>query len=182
MTTLHDAVALARDEQGLAVLSTLRANGTIQSSLVNAGILAHPATATFRDEWVWATVEGRAELAGPDDPPTLAGRRRTPAAAAGDLHRRRRRTRRLGRLRPGDGRAAPDRGAHPTRARLRQLTTPSGRLVRVSQRTPCGTAVVGCRPPGTRASTPLPATSWKTGPGRLARSCPSQGFTTHPVV
>ena len=44
MTTLHEAAALSRDEQGLVVLSTLRANGTIQSSLVNAGILAHPAT------------------------------------------------------------------------------------------------------------------------------------------
>ena len=74
-------------------VSTLRVDGTIQASLVNAGILAHPATAqpvlgfvtygrvklanlrarpqlslTFRDGWQWATVEGRAELAGPDDP------------------------------------------------------------------------------------------------------------------
>ncbi len=93
MTTLHDAVALARDDQGLAVVSTLRVDGTIQASLVNAGILAHPATTkpvlgfvtygrvklanlrarpqvslTFRAGWQWATVEGRAELAGPDDP------------------------------------------------------------------------------------------------------------------
>ncbi len=93
MTTLHDAVTLARNDQGLAVVSTLRVDGTIQSSLVNAGILAHPATTkpvlgfvtygrvklanlrarpqlslTFRDGWQWATVEGRAELAGPDDP------------------------------------------------------------------------------------------------------------------
>jgi hypothetical protein len=31
---------------------------------------------TFRDGWRWATVEGRAELAGPDDPrPWLAGDR-----------------------------------------------------------------------------------------------------------
>lgn len=93
MTTLHEAAALSRDEQGLVVVSTARANGTIQSSLVNAGIIAHPATAetvlalvavgqvklsnlrarpqitaTFRDGWHWAAVEGRAELAGPDDP------------------------------------------------------------------------------------------------------------------
>lgn len=93
MTTLHDAASLSRDQDGLAVLSTVRANGAIQSSLVNAGVLAHPhtgetvlgvvavgpikmrnlrarahVTATFRYEWVWATVEGRAELAGPDDP------------------------------------------------------------------------------------------------------------------
>ena len=99
MTTLNDAVALAADENGLAVVSTLRADGTIQASLVNAGALRHPATgqqvlafvtygrvklanlrvrpqlaATFRRGCVWATVEGRAELAGPDDTqPWLTG-------------------------------------------------------------------------------------------------------------
>ena len=93
MTTLQDAVALAQADRGLAVVSTLRADQTIQASLINAGIVAHPATAepvlafvtygpvkltnlrarpqialTFRSGWQWATVEGRAELAGPDDP------------------------------------------------------------------------------------------------------------------
>ncbi len=93
MTTLQEAASLSSDEQGLVVLSTLRANGTIQSSLVNAGVLAHPVTgetilavvaagpvklanlrarpqitATFRNGWQWAAVEGHAELAGPDDP------------------------------------------------------------------------------------------------------------------
>jgi PPOX class probable F420-dependent enzyme len=93
MTTLQDAVALAQADRGLAVVSTLRADQTIQASLINAGIIAHPATAepvlafvtygpvkltnlrarpqialTFRSGWQWATVEGRAELAGPDDP------------------------------------------------------------------------------------------------------------------
>ena len=93
MTTFEDAVALGRGEQGLAVVSTLRADGTIQSSLVNAGAMAHPRTgetvlafvtygkvklanlrvrpqlsATFRSGWQWATVEGQAELIGPDDP------------------------------------------------------------------------------------------------------------------
>jgi PPOX class probable F420-dependent enzyme len=93
MTTLNEAAALGRDEQGLAVVSTLRADGTIQSSVVNMGLMAHPATAlpvlafvtygrvklanlrarpqltvTFRSGWRWAAVEGHAELAGPDDP------------------------------------------------------------------------------------------------------------------
>ena len=93
MTTLDDAVALAADESGLAIISTLRADGTIQASLVNVGKLPHPATGeevlafvtygkvklanlrarpqltiTYRKGWMWATVEGRAELAGPDDP------------------------------------------------------------------------------------------------------------------
>jgi hypothetical protein len=44
MTTLQEAASLSSDEQGLVVVSTLRANGTIQSSLVNAGVLAHPVT------------------------------------------------------------------------------------------------------------------------------------------
>ena len=93
MTTLEEASALAHAEHGLVVVSTLRADGTIQSSLVNAGVLPHPATgetvlglvtagkvklanlrarpqitATFRSGWQWASVEGRAQLAGPDDP------------------------------------------------------------------------------------------------------------------
>jgi PPOX class probable F420-dependent enzyme len=93
MATLAEAAGLARDEQGLAVVSTLRSDGTIQSSLVNAGVLPHPSTGeptlafvtygkvklanlrvrpqvttTFRSGWQWATVEGDAELAGPDDP------------------------------------------------------------------------------------------------------------------
>jgi PPOX class probable F420-dependent enzyme len=92
MTTLGDAVALAAAENGLAVVSTVRADGTVQASLVNVGLLPHPATGqpslafttygkvklanlrarpqlavTFRNGWQWATVEGRAELAGPDD-------------------------------------------------------------------------------------------------------------------
>jgi PPOX class probable F420-dependent enzyme len=93
MPTLAEAAGLARNEQGLVVISTLRADATIQSSLVNAGVVPHPATgedvlafvtygkvklanlrvrpqlsATFRNGWRWATVEGNAELAGPDDP------------------------------------------------------------------------------------------------------------------
>jgi PPOX class probable F420-dependent enzyme len=92
MTTLQEAVALAEADRGLAVVSTLRADATIQSTLVNAGIINHPETgdtalafvsagkirhanlrarpqitATFRREWRYATVEGRAEIAGPDD-------------------------------------------------------------------------------------------------------------------
>ncbi|TVS85768.1 TIGR03618 family F420-dependent PPOX class oxidoreductase [Mycobacterium helveticum] len=92
MTTLRDAVALAAEQSGLAVVSTVRADATVQASLVNVGQLPHPATGapslgfttygkvklanlrarpqlavTFRNGWRWATVEGRAELAGPDD-------------------------------------------------------------------------------------------------------------------
>jgi PPOX class probable F420-dependent enzyme len=88
--TLAAAWGLSRGDSGLAVVSTLRADQTIQASLVNTGIVtrdepllafvnngpvklanlrARPqVTATFRTGWQWATVEGRAELAGPDDP------------------------------------------------------------------------------------------------------------------
>lgn len=98
MTTLQDAVALAAAERGLAVVSTVRADQTVQASLINAGVLPHPATnepalgfvtygpvklanlrarpqvaVTFRNGWQWATVEGSAELAGPDASPGWLG-------------------------------------------------------------------------------------------------------------
>jgi PPOX class probable F420-dependent enzyme len=93
MTSLDDLAALAAGEHGLVVVSTLRPDATIQSSVVNAGVLPHPATGravlafvtygrvklanlrrtptvtvTARAGWRWASTEGRAELAGPDDP------------------------------------------------------------------------------------------------------------------
>lgn len=118
MTTLEEAFALARDDNGLAVVSTLRADDTIQSSLINAGPLPHPESGlptlgfvtygrvklanlrarpqiavNFRQGWQWATVEGRAELAGPDDPQpwlgsddTLARLLRDIFTAAGGTH------------------------------------------------------------------------------------------------
>jgi PPOX class probable F420-dependent enzyme len=94
MSDLNDVAALAATNQHLAVVSTLRGDGTIQASLVNAGVSSHPVTAqpvlsfvgigggaklanlrarptiavTFHREWQWITVEGNAELVGPDDP------------------------------------------------------------------------------------------------------------------
>jgi PPOX class probable F420-dependent enzyme len=93
VTTLNEAAELGRAEHGLAVIATSRADDTIQSSIVNAGVMTHPltgeqvlafvtygkvklanlrrrpqVTATFRAGWRWAAVEGRAQLIGPDDP------------------------------------------------------------------------------------------------------------------
>jgi PPOX class probable F420-dependent enzyme len=93
MTTLQDAIAIAGRERFLAIVSTVRADASVQSSVVNAGALPHPIdgtevvgfvtygkaklanlrarpqlSVTFRSGWEWATVEGRAELIGPDDP------------------------------------------------------------------------------------------------------------------
>ena len=44
MTDLSDFARLVPREHGLIVISTLRGDGTIQSSVVNAGVLDHPFT------------------------------------------------------------------------------------------------------------------------------------------
>jgi PPOX class probable F420-dependent enzyme len=89
-TGLDAVIELARPERFLGVVSTLRADGTIQSSLLNVGVMAHPfragrvlalvtygkvklanlrarpqITVTFRAGWNWITVEGTAEIIGP---------------------------------------------------------------------------------------------------------------------
>jgi len=94
MTDVMDFAALVRRENGLCVVSTLRAAGTIQSTVINAGVLDHPvaggpvvgfatrgnavklvnlrarprATIVVRAGWEWVAAEGPAEIAGPDDP------------------------------------------------------------------------------------------------------------------
>jgi PPOX class probable F420-dependent enzyme len=81
-------------DHGLCVLSTLRRDGSVQASVVNAGVMPHPltgvqvvalvavggarklhhlradprATIVARAGWQWAAVEGNAEILGPDDP------------------------------------------------------------------------------------------------------------------
>ncbi|MHA6796270.1 TIGR03618 family F420-dependent PPOX class oxidoreductase [Pseudonocardia bannensis] len=93
MVDLQDVWALAAKEKYLAVVSTVRADGSVQASLVNSGPVPHPVTGadtvgfvtygkvklanlrerprialTFRSGWNWFTVEGTAEIIGPDDP------------------------------------------------------------------------------------------------------------------
>jgi len=84
---------LAGRDQGLAVVVTQRPDGSPQTSIANAGVLAHPvsgdavvgivvrggtrkhenlrlrprATVVFRAGWEWVAVEGPVDLAGPDD-------------------------------------------------------------------------------------------------------------------
>ena len=90
---LEDVRRVAAAESFLAVVATTRADGSVQGSLVNAGMLDHPVTGqqvaafvtygevkkrnlrrsplvtlVWRAGWQWAAVEGRAQLAGPDDP------------------------------------------------------------------------------------------------------------------
>ena len=94
MSDLSAFANFVPQDHGLVVVSTVRADGTIQSSVVNAGVLDHPITGqpvvafvaagtsrrlvnlrarprltvVIRAGWQWAGVEGPAELAGPDDP------------------------------------------------------------------------------------------------------------------
>ncbi|HZR15618.1 MAG TPA: TIGR03618 family F420-dependent PPOX class oxidoreductase [Acidimicrobiia bacterium] len=93
MAGLDDVRRLAGDDNGLAVVATSRRDGTVQSSVVNAGVLADPVdghdvvgfvarggtvklanlrrdprlTIVFRAGWRWTAVEGTAVLVGPDD-------------------------------------------------------------------------------------------------------------------
>jgi PPOX class probable F420-dependent enzyme len=93
MVTLSEAAEIGSRDKFLAVVSTARADGTIQSSVVNAGLLPDPesgldvvgfvtygkaklanlrarphVTITFRAGWQWAAIEGVARIIGPDDP------------------------------------------------------------------------------------------------------------------
>lgn len=94
VTDLPDFAALVARDHGLCVVSTLRADGTIHSSVVNAGVLDHPvtgqptvglvvrgsarklanlrarpqATVVVRAGWEWVGVSGTAQVIGPDDP------------------------------------------------------------------------------------------------------------------
>jgi PPOX class probable F420-dependent enzyme len=94
MLDLSSFVELIPLDHGLCVISTARADGSIHSTLVNAGVMRHPLTGdqcvalvaaggarklahlradrrctiVARAGWQWATVEGIAEIIGPDDP------------------------------------------------------------------------------------------------------------------
>jgi PPOX class probable F420-dependent enzyme len=94
MAGLADFASLGPSDHGLCVVSVLRADGTIASSVINAGVLAHPvtgeqvvafttrgsarklarlrarprATIVIRGGWQWAAAEGPVQIAGPDDP------------------------------------------------------------------------------------------------------------------
>jgi hypothetical protein len=94
MTDLADFAALVARDNGLAVVSALRPDSTISSSVVNAGVLRHPVTGeqvvgfvsrgdarrlgylrgtprvtvVLRAGWQWAAAEGPVQLCGPDDP------------------------------------------------------------------------------------------------------------------
>jgi PPOX class probable F420-dependent enzyme len=92
-TDISRVRALVPAERGLAVVSTQRRDGTIQASVVNAGVVPHPLThddavafvamggsvklrnlradpritVVLRAAFRWVSVEGEATLIGPDD-------------------------------------------------------------------------------------------------------------------
>ncbi|WP_028984636.1 pyridoxamine 5'-phosphate oxidase [Sporichthya polymorpha] len=94
MADLSNFARVVEKDHGLSIVSVLRADGTIQSTLVNAGVLDHPTTGepvvgfvavgkarklallrerpritvAVRGGWEYAVAEGEAELIGPDDP------------------------------------------------------------------------------------------------------------------
>lgn len=91
---LGQARRLLSTDRGLVVISVTRADGTVSTSLVNAGLMDHPrdgsltlalvakasaykcrrlridprATVTVQRGWEWQAVEGQVELIGPHDP------------------------------------------------------------------------------------------------------------------
>ena len=93
MADLSSFTRLVPRDHGLVVVSTTRPDGTVHSSVVNAGVLPHPttgqqvvgfvaagsarkldylrqrrrATVVIRAGWEWAGVEGPTDLIGPDD-------------------------------------------------------------------------------------------------------------------
>lgn len=94
MANIEDFRKLVAGDHGLVVVSVTRNDGTISSSVVNAGVLPHPLTGqsvvgmvvrggtrklarwrerpyanvVIRSGWQWAAAEGRVDLIGPDDP------------------------------------------------------------------------------------------------------------------
>lgn len=93
MATFDDIRRVVALDHGLAGLSTLRADGHVQSVVVNAGVVEHPVTGDlaagfvgrpgtaklvhlrrrpygtllWRAGWTWVAAEGAVELIGPDD-------------------------------------------------------------------------------------------------------------------
>ena len=94
MTDLSGFAELVGGDNGLCVVSTVRNDGSVQSSVVNAGVLPHPRTGAetvgfvavggarkldnlrarphaaivVRVGWQWKAAEGPVDLIGPDDP------------------------------------------------------------------------------------------------------------------
>ena len=93
MTTIDDLERLASGDRGLVTISVSRSDGSVHSSVVNAGVMDHPvtgervvatvlrgpswkvrrlrdhprATVLFRVDWDWGSIDGPVDLIGPAD-------------------------------------------------------------------------------------------------------------------
>jgi len=93
MASLSDLEELSTGEHGLVTISVARADGSVHSSVVNAGVMDHPVTGErvvaavligsswklrriretgrctllFRVGWNWASVDGPVDIIGPED-------------------------------------------------------------------------------------------------------------------
>ncbi len=115
MPELQDVRTFLADEHGLSVVSSVQHDGRVLSSVVNAGVMADPAsgvehvafvsrgdaarlqhirrgseiTVTVRRGWRWVAVSGPATLIGPGDPAAdvdIPALLRTVFRAAGGAH------------------------------------------------------------------------------------------------
>ncbi len=115
MATIEEVKELGSSEQGLCVVATTRADGSVHASVINAGPMAHPVTGeevfafvargaarkvglvgaagraslTFRRGWRWAGVEGTTEIIDGTNVPDgveLPGLLRQIFTAAGGTH------------------------------------------------------------------------------------------------
>jgi hypothetical protein len=94
MPTMEQVRSYLSDEHGLAVVSTVQADGRVLSSVANCAVIDHPLTGaacvalvsrgnaarlnhirrgsevtiTIRRGWKWLAVTGAADIFGPDDP------------------------------------------------------------------------------------------------------------------
>lgn len=94
MPNIEDVRKFAAADQGLAVVATTRDDGSVHSTVVNAGVMAHPLTGddvvafvvlgtaykrilferrgnasiVFRSDWSWVGAEGSVLVIGPDNP------------------------------------------------------------------------------------------------------------------
>lgn len=94
MPSIDDVRRLVGLEHGLATIATVRKDGSVHAAVVNAGVIDDPRsgeaiagfvcrpgtrklanlrnnpaiTLSWRAGWAWTTLEGYAELIGPDDP------------------------------------------------------------------------------------------------------------------
>lgn len=94
MASIDDVRRVVQLEEGLATVSTLRADGSLQLTVVHAGVVKHPVTGEpvpafvarggthkidhlrarptigmlWRAGWAWVALDGTTELCGPDDP------------------------------------------------------------------------------------------------------------------